>query len=248
LGEVPEHWDVRALIRIAVERADYRGATPAKTDKGVFLVTAKNIRRGRIDYDVSKEYVSETEYHTIMRRGLPKLGDLLLTTEAPLGHAALVDREGIALAQRVIRFRFNPKLLEPRFALLSVLSPYFQHQLLRRGTGSTAIGIKASKLPQLRVLCPTLNEQHSILQHIDTECAPLDCALEAANKEISLFREYRTRLICDVVTGKLDVRDAAAKLPDEAAEAKPLDEEEILAEEPEESADELNIQSEEAEV
>jgi type I restriction enzyme S subunit len=163
LGDVPEHWNVRAFTRCAIERADYRGATPTKTDSGVFLVTAKNIRKGWIDYKASQEFVSRHDYPTIMRRGLPRVGDLLLTTEAPLGNAALVDRDDVALAQRVIRFRMDPNLIDSKFALYLVLSPYFQRQLLQRGTGSTALGIKASKLPQLQIFCPPLAEQAAIL-------------------------------------------------------------------------------------
>ena len=218
LGDVPEHWEVRSFSRTAVERADYRGATPEKTDYGIFLVTAKNVRKGWIDYEVSKEYVAEKDYPKIMRRGLPKSRDLLLTMEAPLGHLALVDREDIALAQRIVRFRFDDSLVEPRYVLLSTLSAYFQNQLHCRGTGSTATGIKASKLPQLLLVLPPLDEQRDLLSWINAECQPLDRAKDKANTETNLLHEYRTRLIADVVTGKLDVREAAARLPDEAVE------------------------------
>ena len=214
LGDVPAHWEIRTFTRTAVELADYRGATPTKTEFGVFLVTAKNIKRGWIDYEGSKEFVAESEYATIMRRGLPRCGDLLLTTEAPLGHAALVDREDVALAQRVIRFRLSPQTLCSEFALLSVLDPYFQNQLLCRGTGSTALGIKASKLPRLKILCPPMNEQEAILTQVATASDPISSEQELATSQISFLREYRTRLIADVVTGKLDVREAAAVLPE----------------------------------
>jgi type I restriction enzyme S subunit len=221
---IPEHWAVRSFTRMAIERADYRGATPAKKDTGVFLVTARNVRKGWIDYHVSQEFVAEADYNNIMRRGLPRLGDLLLTMEAPLGHAALVDREDIALAQRVVRFRFDPRVLLPRFVLMSVLSPYFQDQLLRRGTGSTALGIKASKLPQLRLVFPPVDEQQALLDYIDSECKPMDAAALRARTEIDLLREYRTRLIADVVTGKVDVREAAAGLSEDLEEPEAFDE------------------------
>ncbi len=234
LGDVPEHWDVRKFTGCAIERADYRGATPTKVESGVFLVTARNIRRGWIDYQVSREFVASQEYDKIMRRGLPRCGDLLLTTEAPLGNAALVDREDIALAQRVIRFRFDSQLLVPKFALHSVLSPYFQHQLLCRATGSTAAGIKASKLPQLAILCPPIAEQHQILSSIESECAPLDRITAQNSHEADLLREYRTRLIADVVTGKVDVREAAVHLTGEPEEPEPLQE---LAAEAEDEVD-----------
>ena len=219
LGEVPEHWEVRSFTRNCVEISDYRGATPRKTDSGVFLVTAKNIRRGWIDYDASREFVAEEEYSSIMRRGLPRAGDLLITTEAPLGFAALVDREDIALAQRVIRFRLDERVLMPGFGLHSVLDSYFQNQLQCRGTGSTALGIKASKLPHLKIICPPISEQRAILMHCQTALDNSERRSAAAAGLIGLLEEYRARLIADVVTGKLDVRDAAASLP----EIDPLD-------------------------
>ena len=66
-------------------------------------------------------------------------------------------------------------------------------------------------------------------------------------REIDLLREYRTRLIADVVTGKLDVREAAARLPDEVEEPEPLDEAEALSDADEDAADDLDAVSEEAE-
>ena len=162
-----------------------------------------------------------------MRRGRPRIGDLLFTTEAPLGNFALVDREDIALAQRVIRFRLDERQALPQFALHAVLSPYFQDQLLRRATGSTALGIKASKLPQLQLVLPPITEQRQIIDWIASERSSLLAGIDRARAEIGLVREYRTRLIADVVTGKLDVREAAAMLPDEAEELEELPTDEV---------------------
>jgi len=237
IGGIPEHWEVWPFVRCTIERADYRGATPEKVDSGIFLVTAKNVRKGWIDYGASKEYVRASEYSKIMRRGLPRKGDVLLTMEAPLGHVALIDREDIALAQRVIRFRLHPGRLLPQFALLCLNATYFQNQLQMRATGSTAQGIKASKLPQLFVACPAIQEQEQIVDQIDLECAPLNRFISRLEREIELLREYRTRLVADVVTGKLDVREAAARLPEEAT---PDTDEELIDE-----ADETELADEE---
>lgn len=214
LGDIPAHWEVLPFIRCATERSDYRGATPEKVDSGVLLITAKNIRMGWIDYDASREYVRPDQYEQIMRRGKPKIGDLLFTTEAPLGNVALVDREDIALAQRVIRFRFDDAKMISSFALLSLQSNFFQSQLRLRATGSTAEGIKASKLPQLIVIRPPMREQLHIVASVDSALQRYEQSTAKARVEINLIREYRTRLISDVVTGKIDVRNAApADLP-----------------------------------
>jgi type I restriction enzyme S subunit len=229
IGDIPQHWEVLPFVRCAVERADYRGATPEKVDEGIFLVTAKNVRKGWIDYECSREYVRPAEYPKIMRRGLPRLEDVLLTMEAPLGNVALVDREEIAIAQRVVRFRLDGERLRPRFALFALNSTYFQDQLQLRATGSTAQGIKASKLPQLLVACPPPAEQERITEQLDKELKPLQQALKRFEREIELLVEYRTRLVADVITGRLDVRAAAELQPVESsAEAESVDEEESI--------------------
>ena len=75
---------------------------------------------------------------------------------------------------------------------------------------------------------PPLSEQAAIVSFLDRATADLDAATTSAQRETSLLREYRTRLTADVVTGKLDVREAAARLPDEVEELEPLDEADAL--------------------
>ncbi len=86
---------------------------------------------------------------------------------------------------------------------------------------------------------PPKLSQGEIVEWIDREAVALNEALRLVNRETSLIREYRTRLIADVVTGKLDVREAAACLPDEPGEADSLEDEERLEEaaEPDEDAE-----------
>ena len=93
-----EAWEQRKLIEVC-DYVDYRGKTPTKTENGIFLVTAKNVKDGFIDYETSKEYISENAYEEVMRRGKPEIGDVLITTEAPCGNVAQVNKADIALAQ-----------------------------------------------------------------------------------------------------------------------------------------------------
>lgn len=210
LGDVPGNWEVLPFTNYVAEKSDYRGKTPEKTQDGVFLVTAKNVRMGFIDYESSQEYVADDEYDEIMRRGLPKKGDILFTTEAPLGNVALVDREDIALAQRIIRFRMDQNYFYSRFTLYAMMSDHFQHQLQSLSTGSTAEGLKASKLPILRIVAPTIREQHAIADFLDGETAKVDQLVAKIETAIERLQEYRTALITAAVTGKIDVRGTAA--------------------------------------
>jgi type I restriction enzyme, S subunit len=197
------------FVRCMTEQVDYRGATPRKTDDGVQLVTARNVKAGWIDYETSQEFIDPAEYAEIMHRGLPRIGDLLFTMEAPLGNVAVVDREDIALAQRVIKWSVDRSKAEPRFLMYAALGDDFQEQLLARATGSTALGVKASKLPELRIDLPSLEEQRSIITHLDEQAAKIDTLIAETQRFIELSKERRSALITAAVTGQIDVREMA---------------------------------------
>lgn len=175
---------------------DYRGKTPKKVDQGIFLVTAKNVRMGFIDYEKSKEYISKDDYLEVMRRGLPKIGDLLITTEAPCGNVALVDREDIALAQRIIKYRPKRENVNRNFLKHYLLSKEFQDVLQKNATGGTVKGIKGSKLHELNVPVPPLEVQQrivDILDRFDALCnditSGLPAEIEARQKQYEYYRD-----------------------------------------------------------
>ncbi|MDO4994718.1 MAG: restriction endonuclease subunit S [Bacteroidales bacterium] len=159
-------WDYYELSEI-YKFIDYRGKTPNKTTDGVPLITAKNIRKGNIDYSVD-EYISESEHKNRLTRGIPRKGDLLFTTEAPLGNAAIADIDYYATAQRLIVLQRKDKvLLHNIYVLYYILSDTFQEELLKNATGSTIKGIKASKLEKLKIPLPPLSLQTLFAEKIE---------------------------------------------------------------------------------
>ncbi len=72
----------------------------------------------------------------------------------------------------------------------------------------------------MRLPIPPLPEQIAIAAFLDQQTADIDAAIARPRRQIELIQEYRTRLISDVVTGKIDVREAAAQLPEQPEEAK----------------------------
>ena len=207
LGEVPAHWVVAGFKKYLSSIIDYRGKTPEKTDNGVFLVTARNIKSGKINYEASQEYIAESDYEEVMSRGKPRKGDLLFTTEAPLGEVASVDNEDIALAQRIIKFSANADRLNNDYLKYLIISCQFQQSLMMFASGSTALGIKAERFVYLRSLIPPLVEQNGIVLHIEAIAEKMDCLVEKAQAAIETMQERRTALISAAVTGKIDVRD-----------------------------------------
>ena len=204
IGEIPVGWEVVPLVKYS-SRIDYRGKTPEKVDEGIFLVTTKNIKEGTLNYDISKEFVKQKDYNSIMSRGTPKIGDLLFTMEAPLGQSAIVDVENVAIAQRIIKFRFVEGSFHSHFVNYFIQTNKFQLELQKEGTGSTALGIKASKLHKLKLIKPPLSEQKEISEYIESASQKIETAISLKQQEIAKLKEYKSSLINGVVTGKVKV-------------------------------------------
>ena len=202
IGKIPSHWRVIRITKYLDSLVDYRGKTPEKVDDGVFLVTARNIKNGIVDYSLSQEYVAAEEYEQIMHRGKPEVGDVLFTTEAPLGEVANVDRTDIALAQRVIKFSGRKGCVDNYYLKYWLMSLGFQSFLWSLATGSTALGIAASKLGQLKMVLPPIDEQKAIAERLDCDCTTIDAIIVEKRKQLETAQQYKKSLIYEYVTGK----------------------------------------------
>ena len=164
--ELPNNWQWERLINL-YNFIDYRGSTPTKIDTGVPLITAKNVKKGYIDYKI-RDYISEEEYCTRQSRGISQRGDILFTTEAPLGNVALADLDQFSAGQRLITLQqyTTYPLINNNLVMYFMLSDCFQSQLIEQSTGTTVKGIKADKLKQLWIPVPPLQEQVRILAQL----------------------------------------------------------------------------------
>ena len=184
---------------------DYRGKTPRKTSSGIPLITAKVVKGGRIK--TPTEFIAIEDYYFWMRRGIPRLGDVLITTEAPLGEVAQLCQQRVALAQRLILLRGKSEVLDNRFLKFLMQSAPVQHQLHARATGTTVLGIKQKELRQIGLALPPLPEQHAIAHILGT--------LEAMAR--ALFKSWFVNF--DPVRAKMEERDTG--LPQDLADLFP---------------------------
>ena len=185
-GYIPEDWEVKTISKVT-RYVDYRGKTPQKVNDGVFLITAKNIKDGYIDYDCSKEYIKLEDYDIVMSRGIPNIGDVLITTEAPYGKVAQINKNNIALAQRVIKYSsFDYQRLNNTFLKYCFLSKSFQTNLDAIATGGTVKGIKGSILHKQKIYLPPIKEQEKIAEVLGDVDSLIDKTQQLINKKKSL--------------------------------------------------------------
>lgn len=159
-NELPCHWQQMTLENCMEAIIDYRGKTPEKKSFGIPLITAKIVKNGQINN--IQEYIATKDYDSWMRRGIPKPGDVVMTTEAPLGEIAQLDNRKVALAQRLITLRSDSKLLDNNYLKFLMQSSFVQDQLHARATGTTVLGIKQSELRKINLAIPPLPEQKAI--------------------------------------------------------------------------------------
>ncbi len=162
---------VRPLGQVLTTVIDHRGKTPAKlgggwTPHGHRVISALNIRNGAVDSN-DHHYISAAMYAKWMSTPLQS-GDVLLTSEAPLGSVAYLESPGPwAIGQRLFALRPDPLILNGRYLFHLLRSGAPRSELLSRSTGSTVSGIRQAELVKVEIPLPSLERQMQVARMLD---------------------------------------------------------------------------------
>ena len=142
---------------------DYRGKTPEKVECGLPFITAKNVKMHHMTLE-PREYISKETYDKVMVRGFPKEGDVVFTTEAPLGNVCRIpyfDTE-FYIGQRIVTMQTDA--LNPTYLEYALSNEEFVRKYMGKSSGSTVTGIRVRLLEQLTIPVPprTLQDEFSI--------------------------------------------------------------------------------------
>ena len=183
---------------------DYRGKTPNKISKGIRLITARNVRMGYVDYSI-KDFISREEFAERQSRGIAHRGDILFTTEAPLGFVAIADCDEFSTGQRLITFQQYNGTEEFLNQLIAYFlqSPAWQKLLYEKKTGTTVAGIKAEYLRQIVVPMPPLAEQKRIVEKLDGMLNEATRVAEGTERLAQLRKKARAKILDLAIRGKL---------------------------------------------
>lgn len=194
-GEFLKNNENPMMLSLITKFIDYRGKTPEKSESGIPLITAKNVKNNHFSIN-PQEFIPAENYNRVMTRGLPKVNDVLFTTEAPLGNVcripAIFDR--FCVGQRLITMQPKENLITAEYLEYALLSKEFQNELSKKSSGSTVKGIRSKELEKLTLPVsplPLQNEFADRINAIEQQKALLQDGLakmETAYK--ALMQEY----------------------------------------------------------
>ena len=211
LGDVPAHWEVRRVkqaTRVLRGKFTHR----PRNDPSLYDGPYPFIQTGEV---ARAEGVITGYRQTLNERGLAvsrmfPSGTLVMAIAANIGDVAVLDFEA-CFPDSVVGF--VPRDGVERDFLYYVFRA-MKPELVREAPVNTQGNLNVERIDSKEVAIAPVNEQRLIVRQIETSTAELNTVANQAKREIDLLREYRTRLIADVVTGKLNVREAATALPE----------------------------------
>jgi type I restriction enzyme S subunit len=249
MGDVPEHWEVWQVGHFG--RVG-NGSTPSRGNAAYWhggtypWLNSSSVNRGRISS--SSQFVTDV---ALRECHLPRIqpGSLLVAITGQgktRGTAASLAIEA-TINQHIAYITPYREVVSPDFLLLAFSGAYRELRTISEDAGSTKGALTCYDIAHFKILLPPLDEQKRIVSAVRLEIQGVEAAAGRAKLEGDILREYRTRLVADVVTGKLDVREAAARLPEEIQGPELHDDEAALAEDDDETEDAaLDASSDEA--
>jgi len=216
LGDVPEHWSV-ASLRFRYEQCLGKMVDAKRATRTRLLPYLRNV-------DVQWDQINTDDLPRIdigeqeQERFTLRHGDLLVCEGRHLGRAAIWRGELAVCAFQKALHRLRAKDARadvPRFLYYCLFAVHYKDAFGASSSDNSIPHLTGVMLRAFKFPFPPHSEQHAIAAYLDSSCASIDRATNGLANEVVAMREYRTRLISDVVTGKLDVREAAANLPDE---------------------------------
>lgn len=243
LPPVPEHWTlVRLKALVSQVTSGSRSWSNFMADSGALFIRIGNLTRGSLELNLKNVVRLNLPPNVLAESARTRVqpNDILLSITAFIGSVAVVppEIEEAYVSQHVACCRPLAGGANPRWVGYFLLSPPGQVHGRLSMYGGTKQGLSLDDVKNAPILLPPRDEQDRLVQWIENCASDIDAGIGNVMREIELLREYHTRLVADVVTGKLDVRDAARRLPDDHEEV------EVLGPEDDEVAEEVDDVSE----
>lgn len=207
IGFIPSRWRAVPMKRVAARITDGAHVSP-ETEGGIYdFVSTKDVTEKGIDFAGSIK-TSPASYDLLVRNGCqPGHGDVLFSKDGTVGRTVVIDEDReFVVASSLIIIKPSAEVMNSWFAhyVCQAASVKQQVDSFVKGAGLPRLSI--SNLRKIVVTCPPIQEQTAIVDHLDHLCGKIDGLISKSGEVIDTLREYRSALITDAVTGKIDVR------------------------------------------
>jgi len=212
LGDIPAHWKPIKLKRVAHKIIDGAHFTPTYVSEGIPFLRVTDIvqaKGGPIDCNEIK-YIPEQEHLDLIKRCKPEKGDLLYSKNGTIGIPRVVDWDfEFSIFVSLCLIKMDREVLLPYFLQYVLLGRLTQSQIALGAKSNTVTNLHLDKIQEFWLTLPPIPEQDKIVSHLDRITQKINKNIESVETAIDRLQEYRSALITNAVTGKIDVRDFA---------------------------------------
>ncbi|HHJ1798594.1 TPA: restriction endonuclease subunit S [Pseudomonas aeruginosa] len=204
IGWIPKEWIFTTCSKVCEKIIDCKNRTPPETSDGFPVIRTPNVRDGEF-VDAELLYTDERSYVIWTMRGKPKSGDIVITREAPVGEVCMIPERHPAacLGQRMMLYRPNQQLIDPRYFLYALQSHQIQNRLDLISGGSTVGHVRVGDIRDLWMFMPeSSKEQIQIASALDSISEKLRSELAQREK----LRNKKSGLMHDLLTGKVPIK------------------------------------------
>jgi type I restriction enzyme S subunit len=180
-------------------------------EDGPFMLTANDVGYGKIFFETARRTSQEAFDKELTDKSRPKRDDLLVTKDGTLGRVSIFNGEASCINQSVALVRLDKEKLLPFFALFCLISPPYQEMMLFDARGTTIKHIYITRLSKMPLAFPEPREQLKVVEHLKDKIHQVSSIEKKTADAIEKLKEYRSALITNAVTGKIDVENEASR-------------------------------------
>lgn len=207
IGEIPAHWDVEPIkYRVTFHNGDRGENYPSKSElqsEGIPFINAGHLEGDGLNMD-NMDYISEEKYR-IMGGVKLRSGDILYCLRGSVGKNAIVDMNQGTVASSLVAIRSVRISAEYLYYCLNSHMEEVQRYLWDNGTAQP--NLSADNLGKYKICIPTVEEQRTIVKHLNNICSRIDNLIIGKRKQLSTIQQHKKSLIYEYVTGKKRVKE-----------------------------------------
>lgn len=202
IGKIPSHWEVVPLLYMLRQKiCDGPHETPKLVDDGIPFISIDSLNDSeKINFDIVKKFISEEDYQRYLLKANLEKGDVLFSKAATIGKTAIVGDEKFMVWSPLAILKPNDKNVLSKYLYYVVNCKMAIEEAILLGNFNTQVNVGMRDLEKIRITCPLLSEQESIVSYLNEKCGKIDKAIATQEKRVELLKELRQNIITQAVT------------------------------------------------